>query len=164
MRLQLAKVVGLALLVTAAGCDRSVQQDAAASPAPGMVAVTITSANGAHHFQVEPARTEEEQRRGLMFRTDIPRDGGMLFAPYPPNGPPREASFWMKDTPTPLDIIFIRPDRTIARIAENTAPQSEVPVASGEPVGAVLELRGGRSLELGVKEGDTVSWTAPPAR
>lgn len=64
----------------------------------------------------------------------------------------------MKDTPSPLDILFIRPDETIARIAENTVPQSEAPISSGEPVDAVLELRGGRSLELGIAEGDRVTW------
>jgi uncharacterized membrane protein (UPF0127 family) len=160
-------VIGLILLTTVTGgCAPGAEQDAAgqAEAAAGLVAVTVTSANGPHRFQVESAATEEEQQRGLMFRTDIPENGGMLFAPYPPTGAPREASFWMKDTPTPLDILFIRPDRTIARIAENTIPQSEIPVASGEPVAAVLELRGGRSLDLGIKEGDRVSWTAPKAR
>ncbi|MBX9813588.1 MAG: DUF192 domain-containing protein [Sphingomonas sp.] len=123
------------------------------------LALTIQSANGAHRFSVERARTTAEQARGLMFRTQIAPDGGMLFAPYPPDGgPPREASFWMKDTPSPLDIIFIRPDRSIARIAENTTPFSETPIPSGEPVSAVLELRGGRAGELGIAEGDEVRW------
>jgi uncharacterized protein len=94
-----------------------------------------------------------------MFRTDIARDGGMLFAPYPPEGgAPREASFWMKNTPTPLDIVFIRPDGTIATIAENTVPFSEAPVRSGEPVSAVLEILGGRAAELGIAPGDRVTW------
>jgi uncharacterized membrane protein (UPF0127 family) len=83
----------------------------------------------------------------------------MLFAPYPADGgPPREASFWMKDTPSPLDIVFIRQDGTIATIAEQTTPYSEVPVSSGEPVAAVLEIRGGRAAELGLAEGDRVRW------
>ncbi|MCM8730727.1 DUF192 domain-containing protein [Hephaestia sp. GCM10023244] len=125
-----------------------------------MIAVTITSATtGTHHFEVEPAKTAAEQERGLMFRTDIPKDGGMLFWPYPAGGgPPREASFWMKNTPSPLDIIYIRPDHTIARIAENTTPYSTDPIGSGEPVGAVLELRGGRTAELGIGENDRVTW------
>jgi uncharacterized membrane protein (UPF0127 family) len=93
-----------------------------------------------------------------MYRTGLADDYGMLFWPYPPDGPPRAASFWMKNTPSPLDILFIRPDGTIAHIAENTVPQSEVPVGSGEPVNAVLELRGGRALDLGIAEGDHVSW------
>jgi hypothetical protein len=97
-----------------------------------------------------------------MYRTDLKPDGGMLFAPYPPEGgPPREASFWMRNTPSSLDIVFIRADRTIARIAENTVPLSEAPVASGEPVAAVLEVPSGRMAELGVAEGDRVDWPAP---
>jgi len=65
---------------------------------------------------------------------------------------------WMKNTLIPLDMIFIRPDRTIGRIAANTVPHSLEPVASLEPVSAVLELRGGRAAELGIKVGDKVEW------
>lgn len=109
------------------------------------------------------ADTAPEQSQGLMFRTDLKPEEGLLFAPYPPDGEgPREASFWMRDTPSALDIIFIRPDRTIARIVENTVPFSEEPVASGEPVSAVLEILGGRAAELGIAEGDKVEWTQPP--
>lgn len=121
--------------------------------------LTIRSANGAHVFDVETARTEAEQQRGLMFRTDIPKNGGMLFAPYPPQGgAPQEANFWMHNTPSPLDIIFIRADGTIATIAENTTPFSDTPIPSGEPVSAVLEINGGRSAELGIVTGDKVTW------
>jgi uncharacterized membrane protein (UPF0127 family) len=124
------------------------------------VALTIASANGPHRFTVEVARTAAEQERGLMFRTNIARDGGMLFAPYPPEGgPPRVATFWMKNTPSPLDILFIRADGTIATIAENAAPFSEAQIPSGEPVGAVLELIGGRAADLGISEGDKVTWS-----
>jgi uncharacterized membrane protein (UPF0127 family) len=83
----------------------------------------------------------------------------MIFAPYPPDGgAPREATFWMKNTPSPLDIIFIRADGTIAHIAENAVPFSEDKIPSGEPVAAVLELNGGRAGELGIAEGDKVTW------
>ena len=83
----------------------------------------------------------------------------MLFWPYPPDGSgPRPADFWMKNTPTPLDIAFIRADGTIARLAENTVPFSDTHIPSGEPVAAVLEIVGGRAAELGIAEGDRVSW------
>ncbi|MEG3083450.1 DUF192 domain-containing protein [Sphingomonas sp. PB2P12] len=121
--------------------------------------LTIKSTNGAHVFVVESAKTADEQQRGLMYRTDLKPDGGMLFWPYPVGGgAPRDANFWMKNTPSPLDILYIRADGTIARIAENTVPFSEAPIPSGEPVGAVLELMGGRSAELGIAEGDRVTW------
>ena len=116
--------------------------------------LTIRSGPRSHRFTVEVARTPDEQSRGLMFREALRDDAGMIF----PLDPPREASFWMKNTLIPLDMIFIRADRTIARIAANTVPHSLEPVSSGEPVAAVLELRGGRSAELGIREGDRVEW------
>lgn len=124
--------------------------------------VTVKSAKGRHAFHVEVARTPKEQSRGLSFRKDLAKDGGMIFTPYPVDGgPPREASFWMKDTPIALDIIFIRADGTIARVARNAAPLSVNPILSGEPVAAVLEILGGRAAELGIAEGDQVSWPKP---
>lgn len=163
---RLLALVALSLVCALPGCSAGGAGAAGTSDqrAPAMVGVNIQSANGVHRFSVETAKTEDDQQRGLMFRTDIPKDGGMLFAPYPPEGPPRVASFWMKNTPSPLDIIFIRADGTIAHIAENTTPFSETPVESGEPVAAVLELRGGRTAELGISEDDKVSWPGASAR
>ncbi len=131
-----------------------------ARTAAPMIEVVVTSASGkAHRFQVEHAKTSEAQSRGLMYRTELPRDGGMLFAPYPGDGsPPREASFWMHNTPSALDILFIRPDGVIARIAANAVPFDETRILSGEPVSAVLELNGGRAAELGIAAGDKVDW------
>ncbi|MCD2322434.1 DUF192 domain-containing protein [Sphingomonas sp. IC-56] len=151
-----------ALLVC--GCATAAQSvsTAPAQPSAGRMIVTVQTASGPHQFKVEVARTQAQQSRGLMFRTDIPADGGMLFVPYPAEGPPREASFWMKNTPSPLDIIFIRKNGTIASIAANVEPFSETPVKSGEVVSAVLEINGGRAAELGIRIGDTVRWA--PAR
>nr|WP_277991266.1 DUF192 domain-containing protein [Sphingomonas panni] len=122
--------------------------------------LTVTTADGtAHRFTVEVAATESQQQQGLMYRPPLAPDAGMLFAPYPPDGgPPKVANFWMKNTPSPLDILFIRADRTIATVAENTVPFSEAPVPSGEPIAAVLELGGGRAAELGIAAGDKVAW------
>ncbi|MFA6122358.1 DUF192 domain-containing protein [Sphingomonas sp.] len=161
----MARLLALAVLVATGACSNTVPASNVAESPVGTLALTIESTNGSHLFAVEAAKTKEEQERGLMFRTDIPKNGGMLFAPYPPEGgPPREASFWMKNTPSPLDIVFIRADGTIARIAENTVPQSESPIPSGEPVRAVLELQGGRALDLGIAEGDRVSWAGQKSR
>lgn len=157
-----AALAPVLVLLPAASCSGGAASSTGEAPA-GKLAVTVASGNGAHRFIVERARTGAEQERGLMFRTSIAPDGGMLFWPYPPDvdgrhQPPREASFWMKNTPSPLDIIFIRADGTIAHIAENAVPFDETPLASGEPIGAVLEIRGGRAMELGIAEGDKVSW------
>ena len=149
------RAVPVLALLALAGCDGGEPGATGSRTLP----VRIVGAGGSHVFQAEVAETAAEQARGLMFRTDLVADSAMLFAPYPPGGgEPRETSFWMKNTPTSLDILFIRPDGTIARIAENTVPFSEAAVPSGEPVSAVLELRGGRASELGIGEGDTVSW------
>jgi uncharacterized membrane protein (UPF0127 family) len=143
------------------GCSRG-DGDAATVSRTTTIPVKIAANGRVQVFRAELARTKEEQATGLMFRTNLAPDFAMLFAPYPAEGGgPREASFWMKNTPSPLDIVYIRADGTIARIAENTVPFSETPIASGEPVAAVLEVRGGRTAELGIGEGDKVSWTMP---
>jgi uncharacterized membrane protein (UPF0127 family) len=118
------------------------------------VPLTIRSKNGAHHFTVEVAATPEQQERGLMFRKSLAGDRGMIF----PYDPPQDVSFWMENTLIPLDIIFIRSDGTIVRITKAKA-LDETPLPAGEPIAAVLEIRGGRAAELGVKEGDVVSWS-----
>lgn len=89
-----------------------------------------------------------------MFREELAPDRGMIFL----YDPPQNASFWMKNTYIPLDMIFVRPDGTIVNIAENTVPLQLEPYLSLEPVSAVFEIAGGRSAELGIKAGDRVNW------
>jgi uncharacterized membrane protein (UPF0127 family) len=100
------------------------------------------------------ARTAEEQRMGLMNRQQLAPDRGMIF----PFEEERIASFWMKNTLIPLDMIFIRADGSITNIEANTVPMSEEPVYSYEAVTVVLEIPGGRSAELGIQPGDKVKW------
>ena len=118
------------------------------------IPLTIKSSTGKHRFTVEVAQTPEQQAQGLMFRQSLAANQGMIF----PRNPPGDASFWMKDTLIPLDLVFIRPDGSIARIAENAVPMSLDPIPSLEPVGAVLEIAGGRAAQLGIKPNDKVSW------
>ena len=129
---------------------------AAGQSAAGIQQVTlcIASAKTTRAFNVEVAETSAQQAKGLMFRTELADNAGMIF-PFPE---PRIASFWMKNTVIPLDIIFIRANGTIESIADNTTPYSTIPVEAGEPVVAVLELRGGLAAELGIAAGDTVKW------
>ena len=154
------KAIAVALLLALAACTpKGSEGGGVAADGTALVPVTVAGQGGTHTFRVELAATPAAQQQGLMYRTDLPADGGMLFRPYPPEGgPPRQANFWMKNTPAALDIVFIRADGTIARIAENTVPFSEGLVSSGEPVAAVLELVGGRTAALGIGEGDKVSW------
>lgn len=125
-----------------------------AKPANVLLPAAIYTADKTHRFEVEVALSPAEQEKGLMFRKAIGPDTGMLF----PMAPPRTASFWMKNTLIPLDMLFIRTDGTIAFIGKNAKPYSREPVSAGIPVAAVLELAGGRSAALGIKEGDRVNW------
>ena len=131
-------------------------QTAAAHPVSGLkvVPLTVTSGTATHAFTVEIASTSQEQARGLMFRTELGPDEGMIF----PRNPPDLASFWMKNTPLPLDIIFVGTDGKILNIAANTVPYSLDSVASVGLTGLVLEIPGGRAQELGIKPGDLVAW------
>jgi uncharacterized protein len=153
--LRAAVAVGLAC-AGLAGCQAAAVNGASAAQL-AQIPLTIKTAKAAHTFRVEVASTPEEQARGLMFRERLAPDAGMIF----PMAPPRFASFWMKNTVIPLDMIFIRADGTIATIAAETTPYSLDPVSSGEPVAAVLEIAGGRAAELGIAEDDRVEWKAP---
>ncbi len=112
----------------------------------------VRSANGAHEFRVEIAETMSERALGLMGRTDLKPDDGMLFI-FPQSG---LQYFWMKNTPSSLDIIFIGSDYKIKSIAANTVPFSEKVISSEVPAQYVLEVLAGRAAELGIKPGDRV--------
>jgi len=103
-------------------------------------------------IDVEIADDAKQKALGLMFRTELADNKGMLF----PYGEPREISMWMRNTYIPLDMLFIKPDGVIHRIEVRTEPLSERIVASGGPVSAVLELAGGATQRLGIKAGDRV--------
>ena len=115
--------------------------------------LTIRSASGVHRFTVEIAETADQQEAGLMFVRSLGPDRGMIF----PYDPPQNVAFWMRNTLIPLDMVFIRGDGTIARIATAKA-LDETPVWAGEPIAAVLEIRAGRAGELGIRAGDRVEW------
>jgi uncharacterized membrane protein (UPF0127 family) len=117
------------------------------------VPLTIRSGSAEHRFMVDVAGTFEEQEKGLMFRRSLGPDEGMIF----PYDPPQAVAFWMKNTLIPLDLVYIRADGRIARITRGE-PRSLQTLPSGEPIAAVLEIRGGRAAELGMKDGDLVSW------
>jgi uncharacterized membrane protein (UPF0127 family) len=113
----------------------------------------IASKGGVHTFAVELALTPEQQSQGLMYRKELPEGQGMLFD----FKREQEATFWMKNTYVPLDMIFIRADGRIHRIATNTTPLSEALVSSGGPVRAVLEVVAGTTKKLGIAAGDRVA-------
>jgi uncharacterized membrane protein (UPF0127 family) len=119
----------------------------------------ISTPTGAdHRFMVEVARTPEEMMAGLMFRTQLLPNAGMLFL-KPAPGP---MSLWMKNTLVSLDIIFIRPDLTVLSVHSNARPGDLNPVSSGEEVLGAIEIPGGRAEELGIVPGSRVSARAFP--
>lgn len=144
----------IAMTLAIAGLSGCRAEQADTASAARTVPVKITAAGKTHHFNIEMARTPEEQARGLMFRTKIAPDGGMIF----PMNPPRSASFWMKNCPASQDWFFIRADGSIARLVENTIPYSLESVGVDEPVAAVLEIAGGRAAELGITADAKVEW------
>lgn len=151
------RTAALLLLAGTAACrdDPSpIARANAASPAEGTVGLIIRTADGQRRsFAVELAVDQASQEHGLMGRTSLPDNGGMLF-PFPF---PNMASFWMKDTPLPLDLVFIRPDGTIAAILPGK-PNDLHPISAGEAVSAVLEIRQGRAEAMGLSPGDHVQW------
>lgn len=152
-------------LLPAAACSKPGRHGAATAAASSqpvlhpesglpVVPLTIKSNGRVHTFRVEVAATEAQQEKGLMFRTKMGADEGMIF----PENPPRRAAFWMRNTVIPLDIIFIGADHRILNIAANAVPYDERPLPSAGLASGVLELNGGRAAQLGIKPGDTVEW------
>jgi uncharacterized membrane protein (UPF0127 family) len=112
----------------------------------------IASKTGVHAFSVELVENDADRAKGLMFRKELPEGSGMLFDFHRE----QDVSFWMENTYIPLDMIFIRGDGRILRIAENTEPLSTRMIPSGGPVRAVLEVIGGTARKLGIAPGDRV--------
>ena len=139
---------GLALAGCAGGSDSGGSQ-AGEGPTEALAIVTDT---GRHSFQVEIADDEAERQRGLMYRPPLADDRGMLFQ-FPEAG---DRSFWMHNTPSSLDILYIAPDGRIISIARNATPNSDTPIPSNGAANGVLELRGGRAAEISADPGDQV--------
>ncbi len=119
----------------------------------GQQTLEIASKSGVHVFSVEIADNDAEREKGLMYRKELPEGQGMLFDFHRD----QEVSFWMQNTYIPLDMVFIRGDGRILRIAENTEPMSTRLIPSGGPVRAVLEVIGGTVRKLGIAPGDRVA-------
>lgn len=113
----------------------------------------IVTKSGVHVFSVEIATTEQERATGLMYRKELAEGRGMLFD----FSPEQNVQMWMKNTYIPLDMIFIRSDGRILRIAENTEPQSEKIIPSGGLAKGVLEVIGGTARKYGIVPGDRVA-------
>ncbi len=114
--------------------------------------VELVTRTGRHPITVEWAVTPAERSKGLMFRTSMPEDAGMLFD----FGSDQDVAFWMHNTPLSLDMVFIASDGIVKRIAARATPYSDTEIPSGSPVRYVLEINGGRAAALGLAPGDRV--------
>ena len=115
----------------------------------------------ARTIKLEVTKTEKQQNTGLMYRTSLSNNTGMLFE----FKPARKVNFWMKNCKISLDMIFLR-DGVVEAIELSAAPCTADPCPtyeSGTAVDRVIELRGGRASELGVQVGDRVEIEFLPA-
>ena len=113
----------------------------------------IVSKSGLHVFTVELAVSNEKRQKGLMFRRSLPESQGMLFD----FKTDQDVSMWMRNTYVSLDMIFIRGDGRIQRIAEDTETETDRIISSGRPVRAVLEVVAGTAKKFGIAPGDRVA-------
>ncbi|WP_210264978.1 DUF192 domain-containing protein [Bradyrhizobium archetypum] len=140
-------LAAVAVIVLVFLCTNVVARAASVQP------LEIVTKSGVHVFSVEMATTEEEKQTGLMYRKELPDGKGMLFD----FSPEQQISMWMKNTYISLDMIFIRADGRILRIAENTEPLSTRIISSGGPARGVLEVIAGTAQKYGIQPGDRVA-------
>src|SRR5215470_3528939 len=124
-----------------------------ATACQGQPRVTIQPKEGRERsFQVEIADTPAKRELGLQYRRELGADQGMIFL-FPNES---QQTFWMKNTPIPLDMIFISHDRKIVGIVEQATPFTLDPRSVGKPSQYVLEINGGLAKRYGIRPGDSV--------
>jgi len=156
------RIAAALLLLTLVGCrqsDPSAEPDAAARPegVPFQIEGRLAFLRGTDTLRtidIEIADTDSTRMRGLMQRPEIPDDTGMLFV-FPFAEP---QSFWMANTPHPLDIQYYAADSTLLNIAENTTPYSQAPLPSEGDAQFVVEVPAGYSRRIGLVRGDRIRW------
>ena len=114
--------------------------------------LTIDSGTGPHKFTVEVATTEAQKEYGLMFRSKMDADHGMIFVWQKP----LVLTMWMKNTILPLDMVFVDGGGKVTHVVANAKPESETIISSIAPVNAVIELNAGMAQKLGITMGDQV--------
>ncbi|NBB98319.1 MAG: DUF192 domain-containing protein [Alphaproteobacteria bacterium] len=107
---------------------------------------------GQARFSVEVVDTPESRAQGLMFRESLPRSAGMLFIYEAPT----VASFWMRNTLIPLDMLFVDPEGRVSHIHHDARPGDETPIPGGDNVLMVLEINGGLARVLGIETGSAL--------
>jgi uncharacterized membrane protein (UPF0127 family) len=114
--------------------------------------LVIHTESGDYPFSIEVVDTPESRAQGLMYREKLDANAGMLFD----FKQEQMTAFWMQNTLIPLDMIFIAPDGEVKTVHVNARPLDRTSISSQVPVQFVLEIPGGRSLEIGLKPGDRI--------
>ena len=136
------------LVVSILGLERVQAQEIAFETSE----IWVESGSSQYHFFVQIAETRSQRQRGLMFRSDLPQNTGMLFD----FGEETQLSMWMKNTFIPLDMLFVNKQGTIHKIVENTTPLSLKTIPGGAPTMVVIELNAGVTRRLGIRPGDKI--------
>lgn len=139
-------VAGVALLIGAGQAIAACQPDK----------VSLRGDWGETRFAIELADTPQDRSRGLMFRENMPRGAGMLFV----YEQPQRASFWMKNTLIPLDMIFVDASGTVTHVHHRAVPGDLNPIDGGTNVFAVLEINGGLAETYGIDVGTVLQHSA----
>lgn len=137
--------------------DRVIQTDVAFQN-EGTLTFLRDDGSAVTTIDIEVAETPQERARGLMQRRSLPPRSGMLFLFEEPDS----LSFWMRNTPLPLDIIFVSPDSQIVNIAKRTRPFSDDYIRSTDIAQYVVEVRAGFTDRAGITEGLRVRWRRTP--
>jgi uncharacterized membrane protein (UPF0127 family) len=164
MKLQISLTIFLGILLLSCSASPPVKSESGAVSSPGaapsesqgqQLPIAAKTKIAGQAIELEVAQTPDQQMLGLMYRTSLPENRGMLFA----FDPPRPARFWMKNVSLTLDMIFLR-QGTVAAIFSKVPPCKSEPCPTYGPAGEidqVIELRGGRAQELGLKVGDRLT-------
>lgn len=151
----------LILAVVMTNCSKSKKSETKQSTPTGRTVKLVrnlyfVSANGdtLSRLRIAIADTPKERDTGLMNVYHLPQDAGMLFIFHKV----QPLSFWMANTPLPLDIIFINKDKKVMRIYHSTQPFSEKNLDSDGPALYVVETNGGYCINHDITEGVRVSF------
>lgn len=147
------RILFLSLLCLGVAGAFLLQQEKVVAKLPIEIASITTPSGSVQQFHLEVAREFPDLERGLMFRTALAPDAGMLFI-FPV---PQEIRMWMKNTLIPLDMLFIGVDGVIHTLHSNAKPHDLTVISSGGVVVAAVEIPGGRAAELGIVEGSRIS-------
>ncbi len=151
------KITLLFTVMVLSGCSCGGGKSGAAPAQSGMPGINVTltnSSGGSFVVGSEVATTDQEHETGLMNRTSLGENDGMLFV----FSDEQIRYFWMKNTLISLDMIFIGTDREIVDINRNAVPESTVAFESAGPARYVLEVAGGYCSRHNINIGDTVSF------